>query len=413
MAIEKSVSIIQHILKIEFFRTFLYNARIMKTKEKIINFIKKEMILCAAFVLAVISTLIIKPSAYALKSAIDFRVLGLLFCLMAVIQGFRSVNILDKAAQILLKKCRSKKSLYFCFVFLIFFASMAVTNDVALLTFVPLTLLVCRHSKINAAPLVVLETISANLGSCITPMGNPQNLFLYSFYNMDSITFFATTAKIAIPSALLLAVSILAFNRSAGGYEPESFTEIKIEKLPAIAYTGLLAVNLLSVFRMLDYRIAFAATVIVTLICNRKILLKVDYCLLLTFVSFFVFTKNMAAIPSLSEFFRNTLQDRMAVYISGIAASQVISNVPAALLLAGFTGHAKELLLGVNVGGLGTLIASLASVISYKLYASDIEAGNQDSSPVGKYFILFTVMNVIFLLILIPLCVALQNGSVL
>ena len=174
--------------------------------KKILLFLKKEIVLCLALILGCFGVLICRPSFEIIKEAVDFRVLALLFCLMYVIQGFSAVNILDKLANKMSALCKNTRELFFVLTYLVFFLSMAVTNDVALLTFVPISLIICKkvniqnYDKSLVAKLVVLETIAANLGSCVTPMGNPQNLYLYNFYNMETGTFFATTLKIGVPS---------------------------------------------------------------------------------------------------------------------------------------------------------------------------------------------------------------------
>ncbi len=383
------------------------------------QFVKREAVLCAAVVLAAVSTCVVRPSLAAVNAAIDRRVLALLFCLMLIIQAFRSLSVLDAAADFLLKRCAGVRSVYAAFVALIFASSLFVTNDVALLTFVPVSLAVCRRSGIDPVPLVILETLAANLGSCVTPMGNPQNLFLYSFYRMEPAAFFRTTLLIALPSVFLLAAAVLWVTRarppvsvstrfrgagaaSAAGVSAAVRTAGDRARLAA--YTVALAVILLAVFRVVDYPVCMALSAAVVAVCNFRLFARVDYGLLLTFAAFFLFTENISLLPDISAALQSALDSRFAVYMGGIAASQVISNVPAALLLSGFTDYGRELLLGVNVGGLGTLIASLASVISYKLYsAAAAETEDARAHGSGRYLLQFTVYNLIFLAVLIPL----------
>lgn len=380
--------------------------------KKVTAFLKKEPVLCAALLLAILAVVFVRPSASQITGAIDFRVLSLLFSLMAIIQAFRSVNILDSFAAFVLKTCHTIRSLFLALTALVFFSSMAVTNDVALLTFVPISLITCRKARLSEKQivlLIVIETLAANLGSCITPMGNPQNLFLFSYYNMDGGQFFLETLKIGIPSLILLTALILVLTRhtvrlSTGTASPVS----PVRSLwRTIVYTLTLILILLSVFRVLDYKISLAVTVLVLAACNWRLFAKVDYSLLLTFTGFFIFTGTISAVPAVSEALSALLKTPLSSYITAIAASQVISNVPAALLLSGFTGNAEALLLGVNVGGLGTLIASLASVISFKLYAADkerIAAGTPADTKAAaggvSYFAVFSLMNVCFLAVL-------------
>ncbi|NLK47062.1 MAG: transporter [Treponema sp.] len=171
---------------------------------KIIAFLKKDVVLTAALLSGILSSIVCKQPIKEIISSIDFKVLSLLFCLMTVIAAFKSINVLDVFSQKLLQKCGTIRSVYFVLCALVFFSSAIVTNDVALLTFVPITLIVCKQAKIAPLKLIVLETLAANLGSCITPMGNPQNLFIYSFYKMSNADFFSTTLKIGIFSFFLL-----------------------------------------------------------------------------------------------------------------------------------------------------------------------------------------------------------------
>ncbi len=362
---------------------------------KFLNFLKKEIVLCVAVLLAIVSVCIIRPGVNVVLSSIDFRVLALLFSLMIVIQAFSSINLLDFAASRLLRLCKNTRILYFVMTFLVFVFSMFVTNDVALLTFVPLTILLCSKAGLKCMMLVILETISANLGSCVTPMGNPQNLFLYSFYNFGAADFFSTTLKIAVPSVFLLSLIILFLTRGKKNdvisIQLEGSDENKVNvDFRFILYVLNFIVLILTVFRVVDYRISLAVTVIVICICNISLYKKVDYSILFTFVGFFVFTGTVSTIPAISDFLKANLSSFNATYAAGILFSQVISNVPAALLLSNFTAEGKALVLGVNAGGLGTLIASLASLISFKIY----KASEEGKSAEGKsYFKYFTALN--------------------
>ena len=368
------------------------------------NFIKREPVLFAALLLALSAVCIVRPAPSVCIQAIDLRTLAILFSLMIVIKAFQSQNFLDFIASRLLRLCKTRRSLYFLLTYLVFFSSMFVTNDVALLTFVPISLLIFKRINLSALHLIVLETLAANLGSCITPMGNPQNLFLFSYYEFSALDFFALTAKIAIPSLFILAVIILFLTgkrriKQGNLTEPHELSgnvlqtqtaSIKID-FRTIFYAADFIICLLTVFHVINYIFMFIFTLIAMLICNLRLFKKVDYSLLLTFVGFFIFTKTLSTVPAFSDFIKSLLSSPLKTYVTGIAASQVISNVPAALLLSGFTENGAMLLLAVNVGGLGTLIASMASVISFKLYTAE----NHDN-----YFAVFTAYNVILLIIL-------------
>lgn len=371
---------------------------------KIIFFIKREPVLFAAILLALLALIFIRPSPSLCLEAIDFRTLAILFSLMIVIKAFQSQNFLNIIAARLLRLCNSQRSLYFLLTYLVFFSSMFVTNDVALLTFVPITLLIFTRIGMPALTIVILETLAANLGSCITPMGNPQNLYLFSYYGFSAGQFFLLTAKIAVPSFLILAVIILFITRKKQN-EAEAFKGNLLQSqlsfltvdFRTFFYAADFIICLLTVFHLVNYLIMLGFTILVMLICNFRLFKKVDYSLLLTFCGFFIFTKSLSTVQVFSDFIKSMLSSPVKTYLTSIITSQVISNVPAALLLSGFTSNGDMLLLGVNVGGLGTLIASMASVISFKLY-SNSEEGH---SPVGKkYFGVFTIYNFILLIIL-------------
>ena len=377
-----------------------------KLFEEMKIFIKKEPVLFSALVLAVLAVCVIRPGVELCVQAIDFRTLALLFSLMIVIKAFQSQNFLDFIAARLLRLCKTRRALYFLLTYLVFFSSMFVTNDVALLTFVPITLLIFRRIELPALHIVVLETLAANLGSCITPMGNPQNLYLFSYYGFSAREFFALTARIALPSLFILAVIIIFLTRRkladhGGMAEPHELNgnvlQTQVVRLRAdfrtVLYFADFVVCLLTVFHVVNYLIMLAITIVVMVICNWRLFKKVDYSLLLTFVGFFIFTKSLSKVPAFTDFVNSLLSSPLKTYLTGIAASQIISNVPAALLLSGFTDNGAMLLLAVNVGGLGTLIASMASVISFKLYSVEAKPGD-------KYFAVFTAYNVVLLVIL-------------
>lgn len=360
-------------------------------KNNLKNFIKKEIVLILSVSLAIITSFISSPKL----SYIDFKVLILLFNLMVVVVAFKELKVLDSIAISLLRKCSTYTSISFALVFITFLASMVVTNDVALITFVPLSIVVAKKSDINVLKIVILQTLAANLGSSFTPMGNPQNLFIYSFYNLDPNDFFNITAPLVILSVLFLSVIILKSKKIKLDLHLED-VEIKNKK-DVIFFSILFAIILLSVFHIVDYRLAFIITLLTVLILNKKLLIQIDYSLLITFIGFFIFIGNISTMDSIRSFMMGILNSPQSTFITSILSSQVISNVPATMLLSGFTNNFKELLLGVNIGGMGTLIASLASIISYKIYTNEFK---DDSSTYLKYF---TFYNVLGLIITIPI----------
>lgn len=355
--------------------------------EKIKKFFKSEPVLIVSALLAVISAFIVKPRAEYF-GYIDFRTLSLLFCLMAVMAGLGRLGVFRVMAQKLLRGVGSVRALSLVLSLLCFFSAMLITNDVALITFVPFTVETLRISgkKEKLIPIVVLETVAANLGSMLTPIGNPQNLYLFSAFEMSIGEFVLAV----LPYTVLSLILVIVFAVFTGNEKADSKTEgsEKIAVGKAVIYAVLFAVSLLTVLDVIPYLITLAVTVAAVLISDRKTILKIDYSLLLTFVFLFIFIGNLGNVAPVSDFLRRIVVGNEV--IAGIAASQVFSNVPAALLLSGFTENAEDLLVGVNLGGLGTLIASMASLISFKLTV-------KENVKAGKYLLYFTVVNVIFL----------------
>ncbi len=333
---------------------------------KAVHFMKKEPVLCIAALCACISMFFVPPSS-AYWSYIDLRTLGLLFCLMSVVLGLESCGLFDLMAYGLLTRCKQIRTVELALVLLPFFASMLITNDVALITFVPFALLVLKLiGKENLLiRTIVLQTIAANIGSMATPVGNPQNLFLFSYYELSIGQFFGTVLPFAGISLLGLGALCCCMKNTAIHIQLHQRPSLRQPK-HLIVYLILFALCLLSVFRVLHYALLVAAVVVALAATQPKLLRQVDYGLLFTFVCFFIFAGNLGRIAPIRDFLSAQLS-RNAL-LSSALASQVISNVPAAVLLAGFTANWRGLLLGVNIGGLGTPVASLASLISMKQY---------------------------------------------
>lgn len=384
---------------------------------KVKDFFKKETVCCIAFLLAVISMCFVVPSKNYI-SYIDFRVLALLFCLMAVVRGFSSIGVFTRLGTMLLHKVHSLRTLAALFVFLCFFFSMLITNDVALITFVPFTILVLSMADQRQAliPVIVLETIAANLGSMLTPLGNPQNLYLYTISGLSIGAFVRIMLPYSFVSAILLLIFILFLPKDTVSTATAANTAnstntvtasntsnviceaVKARKNPRILFTAyliLFLLCLLTVLHILPYQIMFLLVLTGFLLLDYRVLKDVDYFLLLTFLCFFIFIGNMKQISLVHELISKLLVHHEV--LMGIGASQIISNVPAAILLSGFTDDYSALLIGVNLGGLGTLIASLASLISFKFYT------NSNGSDTRRFLGIFTLYNVIFLGVLFVL----------
>lgn len=360
-------------------------------RKKIQLYIKKEAVLCISGFIALITMLFVPPSASYLDY-IDFRVLALLFCLMAVVAGFNETGVFLALSEKLLRRVSTTRGLSFVLVMLCFFTSMWITNDVALITFVPFTimLLTVTGQTKYVITITVLETIAANLGSMLTPVGNPQNLFLYSFYHYSIGEFLFITLPYTLAALLLLCVSALLIKKENLEVSIPDSKKADRKKLSLIVmYSLLFLVCLFCVLHILDYRIMLLIVFLTVLLIQRRVLKMVDYSLLLTFIFFFIFVGNLGSLPIIKDFLSDLIHGRELVVT--IAASQVISNVPAALLLSAFTDKGKALILGTDLGGLGTIIASLASLISFKFYIK-----TEGAKP-GKYLLIFTLYNLIFL----------------
>ena len=400
-----------------------------------------------ATVLAIISCFFVTPGREYL-SYINWRTLILLFCLMAVVAGFAKAGVFRYISRKLSQRMKDTRRLSVGFMLLCFLLSMFVTNDVALVTVVPLTLLTMMGCSEKAKiQTLVQETIAANLGSMLTPFGNPQNLYLTSYYGIGMGEFLRLMLPYTgVALVILLLQTLISPKEGLGGrareagtpereareagipegrvkeaaipegknreaaslYESgenltgkdEMYEEALREKLlrskgrlvSILLYGILFIVSMFSVARILDYRILFGIILITILVYDRSVLRNVNYTLLLTFVSFFVLIGNLGAMTQIQAALTQMIEGREL--LTAILSSQIISNVPAAVLLSGFTDQGKALIVGTDLGGLGTLIASMASIITFQLYS--LESGAKK----GKYLLTFTLWNVIDLVIL-------------
>lgn len=383
--------------------------------------VRKDPVLVVAIVLAIISCAAVPPDA-AYAEYVDLRTIGMLFSLMTIMAGLSRLGVFRIACRHLLSAVRGPRRLALALTLLAFFSSMLITNDVALVTFVPFALLALRtlDSPRHACFTVVMMTIAANLGSMLTPIGNPQNLYLYSTSHMALTDFLLLMLPYAAAALVLLVGAIAFFGRipehakekaarsvdagsPAAGETPQLASEADDpapSPLRALPWAALFVLALLSVAHILPYQAIVAATIAVALVADRRALLHVDYALLFTFIAFFVFVGNVGRIEMVSTALAQLIDGHeLAV---AVIASQVLSNVPAAILLSGFTSNFAALIVGTNLGGLGTLIASMASLISYKQIALVLPREK------GHYFMLFTVWNIAFLAVLAVLAAVLE-----
>ena len=363
---------------------------------RIRNFIKKEAVLCIALGLAVLSVFW-QPVDREYLEYIDWDTLMLLFCLMAAMAGFQRLGVFQRIGDALLAAVTNTRSLLLILCFLPFFFSMFITNDVALITFVPFGMIVlqmCGKEKL-VIPLVVLQTIAANMGSSLTPIGNPQNLYLYSKSGAKVGDFLLWMLPYTLVTGICIWLAVLFQKKEQVDYKPEKSGAVwgKKRKFYFISYAVLFLFCLLSVAKVLPPLVLFLMALAFFLVADRKILWCIDYALLGTFIGFFIFIGNLGRVSAFRDFFAGILTGHET--LAGVISSQVISNVPAALLLSGFTDKWESLVVGTNLGGLGTLIASMASLISYK------QMVRQYPGLKGKYFLYFTLGNVGMLFILL------------
>lgn len=365
-------------------------------KAKIITFIRREAVLSAALLLAVLSMFLVAPdSTYVTYT--DYKTLALLFCLMTVMAGFQNLGIFHRIGEGLLKQVKGSRQVAVILVSLCFFSSMVITNDVALITFVPFAITVLKMAALEELliPVIVMQTIAANLGSMVTPIGNPQNLYLYSLSGIPPVGFIRLMVPFAAVALVLLLVWLMAVRNR--GIETVSLRR----ETGANAGTGkrflvyflLFIACIGSVARLIPWQVLLICVVISIMVTDRQLFLRVDYSLLLTFAGFFIFIGNMKRVPAFYDLISRIVTGNEVM--TAVVSSQVISNVPAALLLSGFTDQWKALIIGTNLGGLGTLIASMASLISYKYVAREYPEKR------GRYLLVFTVANLVFLGVLL------------
>ena len=361
------------------------------TDVKAIGFIKKNAVLCIAAMAAVITACIVPPDRQYL-AYVDWRTLSCLFLTLAVVCALRNIKFFTILARRLVVMAGNMRSLFLLLITITFLGSMIIANDMALITFLPLgyfALSVIKQEKYMAY-LFVLQNISANLGGMLTPFGNPQNLYIYSFFNIPTGEF----CRIMLP-AFLLAVALLAV--ACLPIKPlrfaitEDFPD-RLDGKKTALYCALFLVSILIVFRVVPYGIGLIVIPAILLLVDRESLLMVDYGLLGTFFFFFIFAGNVARMDVVNSVM-SALLERDTLLVS-VLSCQFISNVPSAILLSRFTSDYPALLLGVNIGGTGTLIASLASLITYN------EFRLLHPEQTKKYLGIFTAMNVAFLVIM-------------
>lgn len=357
-----------------------------------VSFIKKNIVMVIALCLAIITAFIVPPDKNYL-GYFDFKTLSCLFTTLAVICALKNIKFFYIIARKIVSVFKTTKICVLVLVYITFLGSMLLANDMALLTFLPLGFFVLSSTgKEKYMPFTfIMQNIAANLGGMLTPFGNPQNLYLYSRFSINTGEFMSIMLPSFVLSVTLITICCLAFVKS----EPLTINNESV-KLPiarTVIYLLLFALSIIVIFRLIPYLVALIVVPLVILFMDRRALLKVDYPLLLTFVFFFIFSGNMARIGAVQSFFSWLLEKSTLIFST--LSCQVISNVPSAILLSQFTNDYRNLLIGVNIGGVGTLISSLASLITLREYL------NHNPKGAKKYILLFTLFNFGFLIILL------------
>lgn len=355
------------------------------------QWVRKNVVLCIAFAAALVTSCIVPPDAeYA--SYFDLKTLTCLFCVLAVVCALKNVKFFTILARKIVDCTGNLRMATLALVYITFIGSMLIANDMALLTFLPLGYFVLSSTGKDRymAFVFIMQNIAANLGGMLTPFGNPQNLYLYTKFEIPTGEFMQIMLIPFLAAIALITVCCLFLPRQSLAITEEC--PYKIQPKSTALYLVLFALSIVIVFRVIPYWIGLIVIPLVLMFADRQALRAVDYPLLLTFVCFFIFAGNMARIPAVSDLFSGLLEKNTLV-VSALSC-QVISNVPSAILLSQFTTDYPALLLGVNIGGTGTLISSLASLITFREYTA------HNPGKAGKYLLMFSAFNFGFLILL-------------
>lgn len=360
-------------------------------KKKLIGFIKANTVMVIALFAAAV-TCIFVPVDKEYLDYFDYKTLACLFCVLAVVCALKNINFFYMLAKKVVEKFKNTRAAILVLVYITFVGSMLIANDMALLTFLPLGYCVLTTAKKEKymAFTFIMQNIAANLGGMLTPFGNPQNLYLYTKFNIANTEFISIMFLPFIISVAVITLCCVAFVKPESLMLNEEKAEIK--PFRTVVYMLLFALSIAIVFRSIPFWIGLVIIPAVLLFMDKKALKMVDYPLLLTFVFFFVFSGNMARIPVVREFFSFLLGKSTLLF--SVLSCQIISNVPSAVLLSQFTDNYADLLIGVNIGGVGTLIASLASLITFREYVK------HNSGKAMQYIGMFSAFNFGFLILL-------------
>lgn len=364
-------------------------------------FFKRNFIFTIAVLMAVVSMFFVAPDAnYA--DYFEWNTIACIFLILLVIAGFTNIDFFHKVARIIVKKFKNTRSIIMCLIFITYASAIFNANDMALLTFLPLAYIVlkCTGNLRYCAFTFIMQNIASNLGGMITPIGNPQNLYIYSFYHV-SIFDFLKVMLLPTLMALILIIVVCMFVKKEPLEFKDDYSE-NFDKTKCIIFTVLFILTLLVVFRVMPWWIALPIVVVAMFVVDRKAYLIVDYTIPLTFMAFFIFSGNMSRIPAIIKLIEGLVENH--TYLTAFVSCQLISNVPTAVLLSKFTGNWAELLVSVNVASLGVIFSSLSGVLALKQYMRVAEQENFGKKRGVWYYIgLDTLFNVVGAIILVPL----------
>ena len=361
----------------------------------VLAFIKKNAVCVIALFAAAITSVLVPPDE-AYLGYFDYKTLTCLFCTLAVVCALKNIRFFYLLAYEIVHFFRTARMCVLALVYITFIGSMLIANDMALLTFLPLGFLVLSTTKKEKymAFTFIMQNIAANLGGMLTPFGNPQNLYLYTKFSIPTLEFITIMAPPFVLSVILMTALVFLFVKREVMYVHEEHIHMSFPR--TALYLVLFILSIVIVFRVIPFWVGLIVIPIALLLFDRRALRMVDYPLLFTFVFFFIFSGNMARLGPVRDLFSSLLSRSTLLY--SILSCQFISNVPSAILLSQFTQNYRDLLRGVNIGGVGTIISSLASLITFREYL------HHNPGKAGSYLLRFTALNLAFLIPLTVLC---------
>lgn len=369
--------------------------------KKVLNFFKTNIIFTIVVIIAITSCFFV-PVDKEYLGYFDVNTLSCIFLLLLVIAGLSNIQFFEKVARVIVKKFKNTRSIIMCLIFVTYVSALINANDMSLLTFLPLSYVVLKYTNNQKyiAFTFIMQNIASNLGGMIVPIGNPQNLYIFSFYKMSLLEFLKIMALPTLIALVLIVAVCMFVKKQPLEFIDNTNTNFNIKK--AIVYGVLFVITILAVLRVIPWWVSFIVVVATMIICDAKTFLLVDYTVPLTFVAFFIFSGNMARIPTVINLMEKFVNQH--TFITAYISCQLISNVPTAVLLSKFTNNYAHLLVSVNVASLGIIFSSLSGVIALKEYTKVVRKENLDKKRgIWYYVAMDTLFNVVGAIILVPL----------